>query len=229
MFPPGYRRVWHTGGISTYRSMVALYPDLDLAFYLQASGPPKAATSWAILAALHFVSDVILQRKPWLDTESACTLPSPYRNITTEPEPLPDDSPVRPLEDYVGTYHHLAYPDVIISLKDTLTPQRLTLSMGSNLEATLFYSLSENTFYTRFENLLWYEEIKVPVRFSASSRTSGDITSASVLLDLSLGVEHSTVFTRDTPAAPPSVCSNTSHPGFSPFLIFSYVFILSVL
>ena len=163
-FPLGYKRIWHSGGITTYKSMVWLYPDVDIGIYLSANGPPSSSGTWGLILALYYLSDVLLNEQRWLNTSTLCGFPEPWAS------PVPDyrfqwpQGRVSRVADYLGTYRHPGYFDIVVTYDARI--ETLQLRMGRYLEAKLLYNQSTETFYTQFVGKLWYVSEPIPVRFT---------------------------------------------------------------
>ena len=115
--------MWHSGGLTTYKSQVWFYPDLGLGLAIVCSGPPKSSTSWALINALHYLTDVLTAQQPWLNASTACSFPQPWlkpaQPVPKEEEAvLADDVPPGNVADLVGVYHHPGFGDLTVTLEE---------------------------------------------------------------------------------------------------------------
>ena len=162
----GYRRVWHSGGITTYKTQLWMFPDLGFGLYVGTNGPPNPRASWALILILHYISDIVIEEPHWLNHSTGCSFPSPWKTPRTGTSYVPDDPLGKPFDDYVGTYSHPGFGDVIISRNKTTN--RLTLAMGEYLTAELLYGKQEDTFVTKLNGLLWFTNDDFTLKFKHS-------------------------------------------------------------
>lgn len=165
----GYKVIWHSGGVTTYKIQVWFYPELGYGLYLGFSGPPNSEATWAQILVLQYISDILLGVNPWLNESTVCSFPYPWKpreeNLTTK---LPKDSlPSHVIRDYVGVFNHPGFGDVTISR--VARTNQLELHMGQELQAVLHYNETSNTFYTNFTGKYWYFKERLPVYFKSSS------------------------------------------------------------
>ena len=164
--------MWHSGGLTTYKTRVWLYPDVGLGLFVSSNGPLGAASSWGLILTLQYLSDLLLGEEPWLNTSTLCTFPEPWKpsppvvNMTP-----PADDPVRDAGDYTGTYHHHVFGNVTVTLDPGTNA--LKLQMARYLEAKLLYIQTSDTFYTTLVGELWYAKDRIPVKFLRSSEEGG--------------------------------------------------------
>ncbi|KAK2160394.1 hypothetical protein LSH36_134g03016 [Paralvinella palmiformis] len=163
----GYKRVWHSGGITTYKTMVWLYPDVDVGIFLSTNGPPSSNGSWGLILALYYLSDVLLNEDRWLNGSTLCDFPQPWASPSPEYRfQWPDGRVAGDRSDYLGTYRHPGYCDIVVA--DDPDGEAFMIRMGRFLEAELLYNETSETFYTRFVGELWYISEPVPVKFARS-------------------------------------------------------------
>ena len=168
----GYKRVWHSGGLTTYKTHVWLYPDVGLGLYISTNGPLGSASSWGLILTLQYLSDLLLGEEPWLNTSTLCTFPEPWKpSPPVDTMTPPADDPVREAGDYTGTYHHPAFGNVTVT-RDPGT-NALKLQMGRYMEAKLLYNQTSDTFYTTLVGELWYSKDRIPVKFLRSPEEGG--------------------------------------------------------
>lgn len=116
----GYRRLWHSGGLFSYISLLWLYPDQDIGIFASVNGPGTVKTpGLALKTILTYVSDVLLEQTPWLNPETACSFPSPWVNSSKTSVNLPADNFTNDkLTDFEGTFGNELLPDIKISVKE---------------------------------------------------------------------------------------------------------------
>ena len=167
----GYKKIWHSGSIATFKSQVWLYLDKGFGIYVTSNGPPASSTTRALKSILQYISDILLGEMPWLNTTTICTFPKPWK--TEEKPEESDDEPASFHElsqqnsphrssEYMGKYSNPGFGDVIIS-SGVHTP--LGFKMGQILEADLHYNASEDKFYTNFTGKYWYFKERIPLQF----------------------------------------------------------------
>ncbi|CAH1777837.1 unnamed protein product [Owenia fusiformis] len=165
----GYRKIWHSGGISTYSSLLNLFPDKNAGVYgvVNGGGPHKSV---GLKMILNYASDLLLNQEPWLNQSTACTFPQPW-----EPPVPGNTSPVTTptyrldLEldnEYNGNYSHPMFGD--ISVHSTLHQGAVQLKLNFGRFGVFSLSRSadlSNSFKATFSGILSYlstSDLKVP-------------------------------------------------------------------
>ena len=161
----GYRRVWHSGGITTFKSQVWLYPDEDIGLFASTNGPPNIDNTWGLIIVLQTISDVLLRETPWINATSACAFPSPWKRKSVARErTLRDDRPeVASFSGYAGTFRHPAFGEVNVSYN--ASERHLELRMGRFLRALLLYDKTRDVFHAKLVDRYGYEPFTLPVTF----------------------------------------------------------------
>lgn len=165
----GYKRVWHSGSISAYKSQLWMYPDMDFAIFIAANSLSSSATQ-GLSQIMYFISDLLLREKPWFNvssirSECGATDPVDDTDLPTDPRP-------RPHPDFLGVYANPAFGNVTVSYE--ATRNALRLSMGQFLTADLHYNRSDDTFYGAHDGVIWFRRERIPVRFR-NSLSGGDV------------------------------------------------------
>ncbi|XP_064644453.1 uncharacterized protein LOC135498182 [Lineus longissimus] len=125
-----YHILLHSGELSGYMSSIWLIPDENIGIFTSTNGPVRLDTWDGLRVIHHYIADVLLGLEPWLNSTSACKFPDPWlsefrrksgadgtddarkkRDVTYLPH-------ARPMEDYVGTYGHLAFGNISIRLNE---------------------------------------------------------------------------------------------------------------
>lgn len=112
-----------------------------------------------------YISDLMFGVEPWLTGETACSFPEPWsprEESTAEDMTFPSDTPLEPLEEYIGVYNHPGFGDITILLSED--NKQLYFYFGQFMEAILRYNASENKFYTKGVGKFWFMG-KYPVHF----------------------------------------------------------------
>ncbi|XP_064636576.1 uncharacterized protein LOC135493288 [Lineus longissimus] len=160
----GYKKVWHSGGISTYASHIWMYPEFNIGVYANYNGPTSQSAK-GLEAIMYFVSDVLLGLPRWLNQTAGCKYPDidgdPYdgdqpkkngNQEKTENLVYKNDSS-RPLGEFVGVYGHLAFGNITISKNDT--SGILQMKLGMLGEADLV-PIAPDEFNLTWTGDLWY-------------------------------------------------------------------------
>lgn len=121
-FTPGRRKVWHSGGLFSYVSLIWLYPNEEAGVFISINGPglPSSASN-AQKTILYYISDLLLDQPTWLNLQTTCTFPKPWNNFSLDDydtEKPPNNFTNNKLEQFVGIYGSLLLPDVKISLRN---------------------------------------------------------------------------------------------------------------
>ena len=181
----GYRKLWHSGGISSYASVLTIFPDenVQAGMFFNVNGPMREDRKHGLLALQSYISDMLINQTSWLEKSNACTFPAPWKRVSNrDPQPPPQDAYnasllARPLADYVGTYGHLAFGNVTIYINKT--DDRLYLGHGRFGRLALAPT-GVNQFKATFVGDLWFmsasddQYYKPPVTFYASDDKSID-------------------------------------------------------
>ena len=169
----GYWRLWHSGGIMTYKSQVWLIPEINKAIYVEVNGPQTG--SWAIVHIAHFIVDVLTGEEPWLNTSTVCSFPEPWRKQATHVvSRFPTAEPPYPIDHYVGAYTNEAFGRIDIKLN--ASDMALHLTMGRFLEGVLGYDDENREFKMRLTSHYWYLNSFIPLNITApvcSGQTTG--------------------------------------------------------
>lgn len=158
---PGYSKVWHTGGISTYSSCLWMFPEKDIGVFISTSGPSTRSKSNGIRTLVSYISDIVLNETPWLDEDSLCTFPVPWASADTDQTaPFTDDIDKHSLEvknadRFIGVYKSSVFGDIIIYQNET--DQTLCLTYGDLGTAVLRTNGNISTeFVAEWTGSLWY-------------------------------------------------------------------------
>ncbi|KAL8567135.1 hypothetical protein ACOMHN_033037 [Nucella lapillus] len=112
----GYPILGHSGASYGYRSFVVMVPSLKAGVFLCMNGDDRNYAYRGTLISL--ILDRLIGVTPWVDTNTLCTFPYPWHNVSSVPPPPYDHS--RPLahnvSSYVGVYENPAYGRVEIRL-----------------------------------------------------------------------------------------------------------------
>ncbi|KAK3599542.1 hypothetical protein CHS0354_006677 [Potamilus streckersoni] len=114
----GYKKVWHSGGLFAYISLLWVYPDMGIGIFASLNGPAVTnLASDALRTIFFYVSDILLGEEPWLNATTACSFPGKWKNSTVRP--VSNDDLHHPfnviLDRYVGNYGSHVFPDVHIT------------------------------------------------------------------------------------------------------------------
>ena len=148
----GYTRVYHTGGITTYKSRVWLYPDLNLGFYIQTNGPDGPESSVALTHILYHLTDIFLGTEFWRNASQACEAIERHAERSIVEPTQPEKS----LQDYEGTYRHPGFPEIRVFLNES----NLLVRVGRFYEARLVHvgKTQRHLFTTFMQGVYWYTE-----------------------------------------------------------------------
>ncbi|XP_061172983.1 gigasin-6-like isoform X1 [Saccostrea echinata] len=113
----GNRILRHTGSTFGYCSLVTLFPDLNMGIFTSMTGDDE---HYIFRNLLHnYISDTLLEVTPWLNSTTFCSFPNPwYSSISYDQYVKIEDSvcALRPLSEYVGTYHNDAYGEAHVTM-----------------------------------------------------------------------------------------------------------------
>ena len=75
-----YRYIAHARELFGYDGLMTLYPDMKAGIYTCFNGPGGEPAFICNQLLHYFLSDLVLQLQPWLDTETICTFPEPWKS-----------------------------------------------------------------------------------------------------------------------------------------------------
>ncbi|XP_067661326.1 uncharacterized protein [Haliotis asinina] len=158
----GFQFLWHDGSVGAHDSLVAVLPQFKLGVFISCN------TMADLQPIVYYVVDLLLGLPQWLNSTSACSFPSPWRqknsngsNSETDnnrtPTTLPDTE-VR-MEPYIGSYGHRVFGELEVNLNKST--QNLYLCYGK-LRGPLViedtskhvFSLNGVTNYVKFETIV---------------------------------------------------------------------------
>ena len=156
----GYKKIWHSGGLSTYASHLWLFPDMDVGIYACVNG--AASNDDALMAIMYYASDLALGLTPWLGNGDIIAtlhgrnaLLSPLR-VWSTPSTPPSSNLSHLVTQYTGTYGHLAFGNVTVYADRQSV---LYLNIGRYGHARLNPTGAWNEFRMRWLNDLEYLSI----------------------------------------------------------------------
>ncbi|ELU03630.1 hypothetical protein CAPTEDRAFT_186184 [Capitella teleta] len=189
-FDRGYRKVWHSGGIMSYKSQLWLYPDIGLGFYIQISGSQNRLATLDLI--IHYISSIIMKERQWLNENNICSFPESFTNqsLPSMPEPF-DDTPPRPLMDFEGTFIHPTFGQMRV---EEFNDSSLHISLGQHYKAKLTYSNMTDSFIAKIEGALWYTNILKNIQYKTDK--NGDVYGMGMDLSLEYVYEQPTWFYR---------------------------------
>ena len=124
----GFRNIWHSGGLASYRTMLWTFPDTKNGLFASINGPPIGMDAYLHrIVSFYFMADHLLGLTPWLNETTACSFPEPWDHVPKIEYPgLEKPVSVANLNEFVGTYTTDLLPDVEVSSNST------TLLLKSN-------------------------------------------------------------------------------------------------
>lgn len=78
----GFKRLWHSGSIPPYGSLLHLFPEVDSGIFISVSGPLGMDANYALSTIAWRGGDLLLGVKPWLNATTACSYPQPWRQVS---------------------------------------------------------------------------------------------------------------------------------------------------
>ncbi|XP_062603662.1 uncharacterized protein LOC134265473 [Saccostrea cucullata] len=152
----GYRKLWHSGGIAGFSSMLWLFPDLKSGVFVALTGAKDNQHAQPIYAIVSQAADLLLGEEPWLNQSTACSFPAPWKEV----KPIPRGTNKKPYPErywnvtvspdvYAGLYGHLAFGNITIKANK----DGLSLTYGRFGEMVLL-PVNKNIFLGYFLNSL---------------------------------------------------------------------------
>ena len=117
----GFRNVWHSGGLASYRTMLWTFPEMNIGLFASINGPPFGTDAYFHrIVSFYFMADRLLGLTPWLNETSACSFPEPWdKPPKFEPPGLEKPVSVANLAEFVGSYTTDLLPEVEVSSNST--------------------------------------------------------------------------------------------------------------
>ncbi|XP_002737539.1 uncharacterized protein LOC100375482 [Saccoglossus kowalevskii] len=183
-------RDYHNGWLSGFNTAVSLEPTIGLGIFTAINGPHTINAMLRINLIHDYITDLYLDKTPWLTNDTACTYPSPWIPTTSNadhPEsPLITDEGVDiaiatestlSLVEYTGEYGNNAFGNVTIYLKEG--DEKLYYSYGLLGQGVLTPTVNPHTFLAPVESEVWYLFQYSIYMVFASSKNSGVIDQVS--------------------------------------------------
>ncbi|XP_033742502.1 gigasin-6-like [Pecten maximus] len=154
----GYKRVWHSGGIVGFSSLLWLFPNQDIGIFASLTGSRDNDNQHPIRVIMSRAADMLLGETPWLDRRTACSFPAPWGNVS----PSIPVSGVgqfrtfwnisRPMELYVGSYGHPAFGNISVTIENRT---QLVLHYG-RFGRMVLTPVTDSDFKGRYIGPLWF-------------------------------------------------------------------------
>ncbi|WAR28019.1 GIGA6-like protein [Mya arenaria] len=136
----GYRAVWHNGGLWSYYTLVWLFPEENIGIFISTNGGMfKDYQSKSLTTTMYYLADKLLDKKPWLNSSTACSYPLPWKEVNETDTKLTEISAFLPdISEYTGIYGNEFQPDFILTLSESSQTQLNFESgrLGGNLYST---------------------------------------------------------------------------------------------
>ncbi|XP_061184961.1 uncharacterized protein LOC133192977 [Saccostrea echinata] len=152
----GYRKLWHSGGIAGFSSMLWLFPDLKSGVFVALTGAKDNKHAHPIYAIVSQAADLLLGEEPWLNQSTACSFPAPWKEVKPIPRATINEThpkgywniSVSP-DVYAGLYGHLAFGNITVKAEE----DRMLLYYGRFGEMMML-PINKNIFFGYFLNSL---------------------------------------------------------------------------
>ncbi|ELU16177.1 hypothetical protein CAPTEDRAFT_217346 [Capitella teleta] len=173
----GFKRVYHSGSIMTYKSRVWLYPDVSLGVYVQSNGPGNRRNSIILDRMLYHISAILLGTGyTGQNVDAVCNDTQKYAEAPMiEARPL-----TRHLQDFAGRYERPGFPAIRVKVNGS----HLQMNIGILYEAQLLYSGRNDAFVASMRGVYWFLPASDWYQFRNGS--DGRITSVSTSVESSL-------------------------------------------
>ncbi|XP_052683081.1 uncharacterized protein LOC128163506 [Crassostrea angulata] len=152
----GHKRLLHPGNWYGYSAVVGFFPDKNAGFSISINGPWYNDYRTYLAPLSYVLSDIILGESQWLDNNTICSFPAPYKNpssIVPLNRSMPRDETI-PIETpkYVGIYESRVFGTMTIG---QINGQILTFQMNSAGIGNLsIISRADGSFRMIFNELL---------------------------------------------------------------------------
>ncbi|XP_069129074.1 uncharacterized protein [Argopecten irradians] len=195
----GYKRVWHSGGIVGFSSLLWLFPDQDIGIFVSLTGSRDNENQHPIRVIMSRAADMLLGDTPWLDRATACSFPAPWGKVSTSTLVSDFDqfrtfwNNSRPMGNYVGTYGHPAFGNISVVIENRT---QLVLQYG-RFGRMVLTPVTDTAFLGRYIGPLWWathaDGHPMPVSVNFSLPLTGSASNLSYPVDNAFGI----TFQRD--------------------------------
>lgn len=152
----GHKRLLHPGSWYGYAAVVGFFPDKNAGFSISINGPWYNNYRTYLAPLSYVLSDIILGESQWLDNNTICSFPAPWKNPASTSSSNTTQPPLgsMPIESgkYVGTYGSRVFGSMTIGqISDRILTFRMNNAGIGNLS---IISRPDGTFRMIFNELL---------------------------------------------------------------------------
>ncbi|XP_052278708.1 uncharacterized protein LOC127877099 isoform X2 [Dreissena polymorpha] len=217
-FYRGYRRIWHSGGLFSYITLLWIFPEQKFGLFASTNGPGLSESqSTAMRTTFYHVADCLLGLEPWINITTSCTFPEPWRTANdTDSSTVEDAVVLTNAKKYEGFYISPYVSGIRVEEDDTSNTS-MRFRMG-NMGGALYATVDKDRFLM---------EIRTPWELSVMFIDQNNVTLKTNVTFLWTGDHVNTLqahfpvpvnFTRRTHAgeAATNACDPLSHQGCIP-------------
>uniref|UniRef100_K1QIV4 Beta-lactamase-related domain-containing protein n=1 Tax=Magallana gigas TaxID=29159 RepID=K1QIV4_MAGGI len=153
----GHKRLFNPGNRYGYSAVVGFFPDKNAGFSISINGPWYNNYRTDLAPLSYVLSDIILGESQWLDNNTICSFPAPWKNpasnsSSTTTQPPVESVPIESKTQYLGTYGSRVFGTMTIG---QINDQVLSFQMNSAGIGNLsMISRADGTFRMIFNELL---------------------------------------------------------------------------
>ena len=125
-------KIWHSGGLYSYKSWLPIYPSFKSGVFASENGP---GPTQPLTLIVRFISDILIGESFWLNSSTACTFPEPWTdapNISDNSGDVIHDV-ITDVYKYLGSYGNRMIGDLTVDkeLNDTSLVLRFGRFVGT--------------------------------------------------------------------------------------------------
>ncbi|XP_013409911.1 uncharacterized protein LOC106173347 [Lingula anatina] len=148
----GFRKIWHSGSISTYMAVLYIFPHMRTGLFSVTSSNDGDSAA-ALYSITSYASDLLLGERTWLNESTVCDFKAKWSQ-EMQVNFLSEFNSSRPLEAYVGTYIAEPWPTIEVYVNETDT--MLHMTMGAIGHLLLYPTAHADTFLGKYLDYNFY-------------------------------------------------------------------------
>ena len=178
----GLTNFWHGGGLYSHYTLAWHFPEQDVAVYIVINGYSGDARPFSVVEALaYYATDLLLGYQPWLDEQSLCTYPNPWKKTGSAGPVNKTKEDSREQQLLIGAEENLQGKDAPSVLHDSkvknASSESWSLHLTSDADSGLSYTQGKGS--VAFNTALYEGLYSLPLfgNFSVFvNQSSGDLS-----------------------------------------------------
>ncbi|XP_041357397.1 uncharacterized protein LOC121374360 [Gigantopelta aegis] len=108
-----YTKIWHSGGLHSYKSLISFYPKFNAGVFVTENGPGPRLPLNVIVP---YISDILIGQNTWLNSSTACSFPQPWTASANKSDNSGDvtHDVIKNAHKYIGSYGNRMVGDLTV-------------------------------------------------------------------------------------------------------------------